>query len=210
MKERQDNSREGYLLVITGKAGAGKDAVLGKLFEAIEDLEQIVTYATRDPRADEVHGVHYNFANEQEFLEMVERDEFLEQVKYGKTYKGTHKNSILGVLEGKKVVWRIDISRAATVEETFRERFPEDIHTSLLERTIVVLLDLPDSETAKKRVIERDGDGYDEEEFVLRHTQDSEVLSKYTFQHTVVNHQGKLEETVSNVIKINEERLGGR
>ena len=81
-----------------------------------------VSCTTRDPRPDEVHGVHYRFLSESEFARLIEEGEFLEWAEvFGHRY-GTLMGPIAEELQrGRDVILEIDVQGAASV----RERMPE-------------------------------------------------------------------------------------
>ena len=52
---------KGKLIVISGASGVGKGTVLGKMMEKRKDLSFSVSATTRDPRPNELDGIHYYF-----------------------------------------------------------------------------------------------------------------------------------------------------
>ncbi|MBX5474877.1 MAG: guanylate kinase [Thermoleophilia bacterium] len=70
------------VLVITGPSGAGKGTLLRELVGRVPGLEATVSATTRERRPGEEDGREYWFLSPQEFLERVERGEFLEHVEY--------------------------------------------------------------------------------------------------------------------------------
>jgi len=79
----------GKLIVISGASGVGKGTVLGKMMEKRNDLAFSVSATTRDPRPNEVDGVHYYFVTKAKFEEMIANGEFLEYDAHNKNYYGT-------------------------------------------------------------------------------------------------------------------------
>lgn len=70
------------VLVITGPSGAGKGTLLRELVGRVPGLEATVSATTRERRPGEEDGREYWFLSPREFLERVERGEFLEHVEY--------------------------------------------------------------------------------------------------------------------------------
>ncbi len=68
--------------MITGPSGAGKGTLIPLLRERVPELETTISATTRERRPGEVDGRDYHFLAEQDFLERVERDEFLEWITY--------------------------------------------------------------------------------------------------------------------------------
>jgi guanylate kinase len=76
MKEIEMN--KGKLFVISGASGVGKSTVLGKVMQARKDLTFSVSATTRKPRPGEEEGVSYYFVSKETFLDMIEKDAFVE------------------------------------------------------------------------------------------------------------------------------------
>jgi guanylate kinase len=75
---------------------------------------------TREPRENEIDGVHYHFVTEESFKENISSDGFLEYAEvYGSLY-GTPKKPVIEALDGMKdVILEIDIQGALKVQESF-------------------------------------------------------------------------------------------
>lgn len=81
------------LIIIFGKAGAGKDTLLQTVYKKRkDDLNLIISDTTRPPRDKEVDGVDYNFVSEDFFL--THKDEYLEYTKFNNWYYGTRFTSL--------------------------------------------------------------------------------------------------------------------
>ena len=110
--------KSGFLLVISGASGAGKDAVMASLLEhpAVKtlNLKKVVTCTDRVPRPGEIHKVHYHFVTNEKLQEMAKNGELVEEITLtGSSNKATPKSEIERLLNGEDLVWRIDPSRAA-------------------------------------------------------------------------------------------------
>ena len=68
---------KGKLVVISGASGVGKGTVLGIMMKKREDLKFSVSATTRDPRPNEVDGVHYYFVTKAQFEEMIASGQML-------------------------------------------------------------------------------------------------------------------------------------
>ena len=106
------------LVVLSGPSGVGKDAALAELRKLDRSWHFVVPASTRKIRSGEVQGTDYIFLDEPTFLEMKERDEFVESAQvYGNWY-GVPKSQITSALEqGKDVILKIDVQGAATVKK---------------------------------------------------------------------------------------------
>jgi guanylate kinase len=70
------------VIVVTGPSGAGKGTLIRNLLESVPAVEVTVSATTRDRRPGEEDGREYHFLSHAEFLDRIERREFLEHVTY--------------------------------------------------------------------------------------------------------------------------------
>ena len=80
---------KGKLVVISGASGVGKGTVLGIMMRKHPELRFSVSATTRDPRPNEVDGVHYYFVTKERFEEMIAAGEFLVYDAHAANYYGT-------------------------------------------------------------------------------------------------------------------------
>ena len=192
----------GLLVVMTGPTRAGKDMAKAEIMGRFPGMSGVVTYTSRPKKDDEVDGADYHFVSEEKFKKMIAADKFLEWVPYGVYYMGTTKDALEVVLGGQDVIWRIDMSRAAGVEELLREKFNKETAEALWARTLVVAI-IPDKvETLRRRWIEN-GRG-DLKEFGRRMRQDARVWRERRdkFPHVIMNPDGVQAETVGRVAEL--------
>ncbi len=65
-------------IFISGPSGVGKSTIIKEVLNMNPDLCLSVSYTTRSPRPQEVHGRDYFFVSRQEFESMMAKGEFLE------------------------------------------------------------------------------------------------------------------------------------
>ena len=111
----------GKLIVVSGASGVGKNTVLGKLMKMRKDLAFSVSATTRDPRPDEIDGVHYYFVTRDRFQEMIARGEFLEYDEHNETLYGTPRAQALEKMEKGFVILDIEPKGAAQVKQAAPE-----------------------------------------------------------------------------------------
>ena len=80
---------KGKLVVISGASGVGKGTVLDIMMKKREDLKFSVSATTRDPRPNEVDGVHYYFVTKAQFEELIASGQMLEYSAHNANYYGT-------------------------------------------------------------------------------------------------------------------------
>ena len=121
MQEKTPGKLAGRLLVLSGPSGSGKSTVCRRAVQGT--AAQLSISATTRPRTDQdVQGKDYYFLSEKEFLEQVERGEFLEYARVFDHYYGTPFAAVRELLaEGKTVILEIDVQGAAQVFEKMPE-----------------------------------------------------------------------------------------
>ena len=92
------------LIIISGPSGVGKGTIIELLkkryLKENKKLYLSISCTTRSPREGEIDGVHYYFISEDEFLERIKRNDFLEYNKYGTgKYYGTPKSTVMDYLK---------------------------------------------------------------------------------------------------------------
>ena len=77
---------DGILFIFSSPSGAGKTTLV-KLVEKKENFFISVSHTTRKPRSNEVHGKDYYFVSDNEFKELIKKEEFLEHAKFPKKFQ---------------------------------------------------------------------------------------------------------------------------
>ena len=182
------------MVVLSGPSGVGKDAALNELRKLDRPWHFVVTATTRPIRAGETDGVDYIFLDEPTFLDMKERNEFVEYAQvYGNWY-GVPKSQVTsGLASGKDVILKIDVQGAATV----RQMAPNALFIFMVPGSFQDL---------KDRLAQRMTESNPEMELRLK-TAAAELEQAKDFDRQVVNSQDKLEQAVADIDRaIAEER----
>ena len=108
----------GVAFIVCGPSGAGKNSVIERVMDVLPGLSYSVSFTTRPRRSDEVDGRDYHFITDEQFSDLVARDQVIEHVTYlGHNY-GTSRQQILEVFaEGKDVILNIDVNGARTLKQ---------------------------------------------------------------------------------------------
>lgn len=108
---------KGKLLVISGFSGVGKGTVVNYLKEHSDKYKVSVSVTTREPRENEIPGVHYHFITNEEFEEMIHENKLLEHAGYVDHYYGTPRDFVEESLEkGNDVILEIETKGALQVK----------------------------------------------------------------------------------------------
>lgn len=135
-------TKKGVLIVLSGPSGAGKGTICKELVTK-GDYCLSVSATTRNPRKGEVEGKNYFFLNKEEFLERIEKNDFLEYAEVYGNFYGTPKWKVEKYLEdGKDVILEIDIQGALKVKETVQDG-------------VFIFILPPSMEELKQRIIKR-------------------------------------------------------
>ena len=98
------------IFVFSAASGAGKTTLMNKVMPNFPNIVYSVSATTRKPRAGEIDGEHYFFKTEEEFKEMIEKNELVEWNKVHNNYYGTPKFFIEQKLaEGVDVALDLDV-----------------------------------------------------------------------------------------------------
>ena len=167
-------TEKGKLIVVSGPSGAGKTATITGAMEKRGDICFSVSVTTRNPRPGEVDGKDYFFISEQQFLEMIDRDELLEHAVYVGNRYGTPKGYVQQMLdEGKNVVLDIEVQGARQVHESMPE-------------AVMIFLIPPSLEELRRRLTNR---GTETEEKIQERLQRArqEYAETDIYQYIIIN-----------------------
>jgi len=181
--------RQPLLIVISGPAGVGKDALLQSMNERGHHFHFVVTATDRAPRPGEIHGEDYFFLTTEEFLRMEREGELLEHaIVYGQ-HKGVPKRHVRQAMDsGQDVVMRVDVQGAATIR-------------SMAPEAMLIFLTARSEGELEQRLRDRGKDSPAQiQERIATSHKEMEQLSK--FDYVVVNRDGELERAVDDVIAI--------
>ena len=181
--------RSPLLIVISGPAGVGKDALLQRMRERDCPFHFVVTATDRPPRPGETHGVDYFFLTTEEFVGMIEQDELLEHaIVYGQ-HKGIPKQQVREALAGgRDVVMRIDVQGAATVRR-------------LVPEAVLIFLTASSEGELEQRLRTRGSDSPEQLEKRIA-TAHEEMGRLSEFDYVVINRDGELDRAADAVLAI--------
>jgi guanylate kinase len=167
---------QGKIIIITAPSGAGKTSITKYLLKTIPQLSFSISAATRQPRSYEKNGQDYYFISEQDFLEKIEQNEFVEwEMVYEGKYYGTLKSELERIWKENKIpLLDIDVKGAIHVQR----RFPNS--------SLSIFIQAPSVEELKKRL---QGRGTESETSIQSRVNKAtyELTFKDEFDETIVN-----------------------
>ena len=164
----------GTLYIVSAPSGAGKTSLVKALLDAQPHVRVSVSHTTRPMRPGEVDGVNYHFVSREEFVERMERGEFLEHAEvFGNLY-GTSQRWLEQTLnEGYDLILEIDWQGAQQV----RRLMPQ-------AKSIFILP--PTQEALRQRLTNRGQDSDEVIEKLMREAV-SEMTHYVEYDYLVIN-----------------------
>lgn len=168
---------KGQLIIIVAPSGSGKSTLIERLKKDFPELRESISYTTRSPRAGEKDGIHYFFIDKNQFLNMIDRSEFVEWAQVHDHYYGTSKKFIREQLDQKNSIL-LDVDVQGT--DKLKATFPYD--------TTAIFIAPPSIDELEKRLKRR---GKDAQEVVLKrvHNAKQEILRQDDYDYKVINDQ---------------------
>ncbi|HOV26456.1 MAG TPA: guanylate kinase [Pseudobacteroides sp.] len=172
------------LVILSGSSGVGKNTIINRILEEMDNVELMPTMTTREKRPGEETGKPYIFVSKEEFEQMIENDELVEhQIVHG-FYYGTPKKVVNEKIKGNKILIKdIDVDGTQNLVKKINN--------------VVTIYLKPKS---KEQLIERlKGRGEERIEVRLARYEHEEAMAD-TYKYVLIN--DKLDETVEKIKEI--------
>lgn len=141
--EKVTKMNRGLLIIISGPSGVGKGTVLSEILNNDQNIYYSVSCTTRDPRPDDIDGVHYHFITKEQFIRNIRDNKMLEYAMYCGNYYGTNAEYVEKYRSiGKDVILEIDTQGAKQI-------------ISKCPEAISIFIAPPDVSELKSRLISR-------------------------------------------------------
>jgi guanylate kinase len=180
----------GLLFVLSGPSGVGKSTLIAGLKADGFPITYCVTATTRPCRVGEVEGVHYYFISEEEYDQLLQAGQFLENATVHNLYRyGVPIYSVRdGLRRGHDLIMAPDVQGARVV----RAKLPQAITIFLKPASLDELL---------PRLQARGTESVAERRIRLA-TAERELLEIPNYDYVVVNYQDRLREALSDLKSI--------
>jgi len=180
---------KGLLVIISAPSAGGKDAVIDRLVDKLDDAVVYITATSRKPRPGETDGVRYYFYTPEKFREEIEAGNFLEWSMVHGEFKGVRRDILGDTLRGHRIVI---VKPDPQGMRKIKAQLPEVLTIFLMPPSVDVL---------KKRLDSRGTETPDQRAIRLRNAE-IEMASAPEYDYVVVNEEGKLDDTVEQVAEI--------
>lgn len=139
------NELRGLIFVMVGPGGVGKNTLMKAVMPRLQNLGQLPTVTTREPRAGEEHGRERFFVAPDEFQRMIEADDLVEyeEVTPGKFYGVPRRYLEQALRAGHDLIADIEYSGANKV----RQAYPDN--------AILIFIAPPEPDVLAERMRER-------------------------------------------------------
>ncbi|MDP2969043.1 MAG: guanylate kinase [Deltaproteobacteria bacterium] len=184
IQSQYNQQGRGLIFIISAPSGTGKTTLVRRVMEALPCLRFSVSYTTRPPRANEQEGVDYHFIPPDVFMEMIEKDQFLEWAEVLGHYYGTARVDLKALeTEGVDLILDIDTQGAKKAKEK-------------LDHAVLIFLLPPSIDDLKERLMGRGLDSLERIQFRLAHAK-RDIEEAHWYHHIVINE--RIEEAVENL-----------
>ncbi|MFV0337888.1 MAG: guanylate kinase [Chthoniobacterales bacterium] len=183
--ENQQFFRGGILFVVSAPSGAGKTTLCDSL-RLKPDFVYSVSTTTRAPRPGEIDGEDYHFVSKETFLEMIEKDAFLEYAEVHGNLYGTSKQTVLDNLNnGIDVLIDIDIQGAELIRRC---------KDSIIQSALVDIFIMPPNLAELRRRLIKRGTETEEQINIRIQNAATEMQHWQDYKYTIIS--GSMEEDI--------------
>ena len=176
------------LVIITAPSGSGKTTLCKEILKKEDKVQFSVSHTSRKMRQNEKNGIDYYFVTNEEFMEGIDKNEFIEWNYHFDCYYGTSKSQIQKSIDKKNLILlELDVKGALSIQKLYPEQ------------TVSIFVEPPSINDLKIRLEKR---GSDSEKIIAKRLQriEFELSHKSNFDFTVVN--DKLEVATNQILEI--------
>ena len=126
----------GRLFVFSAPSGAGKNTIIDSLKVQLDAISYSVSHTSREPRGNEMDGVHYHFVAKDTFNRMIVDGAFVEWAEVYGNYYGTSFSSLEDqTSQGLDVLLDLDHQGATDI----KKHYPDSVLIYVLPPSLEVL-----------------------------------------------------------------------
>ena len=108
------------LVIITAPSGSGKTTLCKQILEKEDRVKFSISHTSRKMRQNEKNGIDYYFVTNEEFLDGIDKDEFIEWNYHFDCYYGTSKSQIKKSIDKKiPILLELDVKGALAIQKLY-------------------------------------------------------------------------------------------
>ena len=175
-------------VIITAPSGSGKTTLCKQILKKEDRVKFSISHTSRKMRQNEKNGIDYYFVTNEEFLDGIDKDEFIEWNYHFDCYYGTSKSQIKKSIDKKiPILLELDVKGALAIQKLYPDQ------------TVSIFIEPPSIKDLKIRLKKR---GSDSDKIIAKRLQriDFELSHKSNFDFTVVN--DKLDVATNQILEI--------
>ena len=179
------------MFVLSSPSGAGKTTLTKKLEKNNNNFKISISHTTRKPRPNEINGKDYYFVNDEEFNNLVKKNDFFEHAKIFDNYYGTLKKPVQALLDsGKDVLFDIDWQGT------------QQLYQSKPSNLVSIFILPPSKDEIENRLRQRKVDSGDDESIINKRMSKfkDEISHWVEYDYVVINN--KLKTCVDEILNI--------
>lgn len=162
------------IVLIAAPSGAGKNSFMERALADFPQLEDVITYTTREMRFGEVQGNPYHFVTKEDFDNKIEEGFFVEWSPVHDSLYGTSRKSLEDAwAQGKVAIMDIDVQGVEKVARVYKD-------------AVSIFILPPSIAELKRRIVARDKKAPDNLELRLENAE-KEIKMAHQFDYQLVN-----------------------
>ena len=185
-------NKQGKVIIIAGPSGAGESSVTHGVLKELKNTLRMITTTNRKPRKNEKNGRDYFFVTTKQFNTMVKNGDFLEYTDFFKNrnnYYGTQKDWIEKQLNnGINLIGNLELIGAKFYKKNYN--------------ALTIFVKPENFSEIKKRLLNREPNI--DPKILEKRLENAriEMKDEKYYDHSIINYEGKLEQTIEKTLKI--------